>query len=73
MTGSERIAISGKNGSGKTTLIKLILGKLEPTEGAVRVGVCVNVTEVSPNLLRTFGFDTTNVTIEMFTTYPYEL
>ncbi len=41
--------------------------------GAVRVGVCVNVTEVSPNLLRTFGFDTTNVTIEMFTTYPYEL
>jgi ATPase subunit of ABC transporter with duplicated ATPase domains len=31
----ERIAIKGLNGSGKTTLIKIILGNLEPTTGAV--------------------------------------
>jgi ATPase subunit of ABC transporter with duplicated ATPase domains len=31
----ERIAIKGLNGSGKTTLIKIILGELEPTTGAV--------------------------------------
>ena len=31
----ERIAIKGLNGSGKTTLIKIILGHLEPTTGAV--------------------------------------
>jgi ATPase subunit of ABC transporter with duplicated ATPase domains len=31
----ERIAIKGANGSGKTTLIKLILGELQPTSGAI--------------------------------------
>lgn len=31
----DRIAISGQNGIGKTTLLKLILGKLEPTEGRI--------------------------------------
>lgn len=32
----ERIAIKGSNGSGKTTLIKLILGELEPQNGALQ-------------------------------------
>jgi ATPase subunit of ABC transporter with duplicated ATPase domains len=35
ITSGERIALKGLNGSGKTTLINIILGKLEPTSGAV--------------------------------------
>lgn len=31
----DRLLISGNNGTGKTTLIKLILGRLEPTEGTI--------------------------------------
>lgn len=31
----ERIVIRGQNGSGKTSLVKLILGKLQPTEGEI--------------------------------------
>lgn len=33
---NERINITGINGSGKTTLIKVVLGELEPTHGAVK-------------------------------------
>ena len=33
----ECVAISGKSGSGKTTLLKLMLGLLEPVEGAVKI------------------------------------
>lgn len=31
----DRMLISGNNGTGKTTLIKLILGRLEPSEGTI--------------------------------------
>lgn len=31
----ERIALCGQNGSGKTTLLRLLLGRLEPTEGVL--------------------------------------
>jgi ATPase subunit of ABC transporter with duplicated ATPase domains len=31
----DRVAIVGPNGSGKTTLVKLLLGELSPTEGAI--------------------------------------
>jgi ATP-binding cassette subfamily F protein uup len=34
----DRVGLIGPNGSGKTTLLKLILGELEPDEGAVRRG-----------------------------------
>lgn len=37
ITSGERIAINGLNGSGKTTLIKIILGKLSPKSGSVRI------------------------------------
>ena len=34
----DRIGIIGPNGAGKTTLLRLILGQLQPDEGAVRLG-----------------------------------
>lgn len=37
MRGLERVRIAGFNGSGKTTLIKLILGKLIPKSGTVKL------------------------------------
>jgi len=37
ITSAERIALNGLNGSGKTTLIKIILGKLSPKSGSVRI------------------------------------
>ena len=33
----ERLGILGPNGAGKSTLLRLVLGLIEPTEGAVRV------------------------------------
>ena len=35
----DRVGIVGGNGTGKTTLLRLLLGELEPTTGAVRHGV----------------------------------
>ncbi len=35
----DKVGIIGPNGSGKTTLLRLLLGELEPVEGAVRYGV----------------------------------
>lgn len=34
----DRVGIIGPNGSGKTTLLRLLLGELEPQQGAVRLG-----------------------------------
>jgi ATPase subunit of ABC transporter with duplicated ATPase domains len=39
----ERVAIIGPNGAGKTTLMKLILGELTPTAGAVKTGHEVHI------------------------------
>jgi ATP-binding cassette subfamily F protein 3 len=34
---TERVGLIGRNGSGKTTLLRLILGQIEPDEGAVEL------------------------------------
>ncbi|MCY1505921.1 ABC transporter ATP-binding protein uup [compost metagenome] len=39
----DRIGIIGPNGAGKTTLLKLILGEMQPDEGATRMGTNVSV------------------------------
>lgn len=42
----DRVAVTGPNGSGKSTLLALLLGRLEPTSGAVDLGSGVLVGEV---------------------------
>jgi ATP-binding cassette subfamily F protein uup len=39
----DRLGLIGPNGAGKSTLIKLILGKLEPDSGSVRLGTNIAV------------------------------
>ncbi|MET0384194.1 MAG: ATP-binding cassette domain-containing protein, partial [Burkholderiaceae bacterium] len=39
----DKIGLIGPNGCGKTTLLKLILGQLEPTGGAVKRGTQMNI------------------------------
>ncbi|MEK6758769.1 MAG: ATP-binding cassette domain-containing protein [Deltaproteobacteria bacterium] len=39
----DKIGIIGPNGSGKTTLLKLLLGRLEPTSGTVRLGTRLEI------------------------------
>ena len=39
----DKIGIIGRNGAGKTTLLKLLLGKLQPNEGTVRLGTHLQV------------------------------
>ncbi len=42
----DRVAVTGPNGSGKSTLLALLLGRLEPTSGAVDLGSGVLVGEI---------------------------
>jgi ATP-binding cassette subfamily F protein uup len=39
----DRIGIIGPNGAGKTTLLKLLLGKLAPQQGSVRLGTNLQI------------------------------
>ncbi len=43
ITRGDRIGVIGPNGSGKTTLLKLLLGKLDPTEGEVIHGTKLTI------------------------------
>lgn len=42
----DRVAVTGPNGAGKSTLLALLLGRLQPTSGAVDLGSGVLVGEV---------------------------
>ncbi|MHB1316128.1 MAG: ribosomal protection-like ABC-F family protein [Christensenellales bacterium] len=46
----DRYFVIGPNGCGKTTLLKIIMGKLEPTKGAVRLGAGVTAGYYDQNL-----------------------
>jgi ABC transport system ATP-binding/permease protein len=39
----DRIGVIGPNGCGKTTLLTILLGKLEPQQGSVRLGTNLNI------------------------------
>ncbi len=43
ITKGERVGILGRNGSGKTTFLKLLLGKIKPDSGTVKLAKTVNV------------------------------
>ncbi|MGB4487100.1 MAG: peptidase domain-containing ABC transporter [Pseudomonas veronii] len=49
----ESVAIAGSSGCGKTTLVKLMLGLLRPTEGAIRIGGH-DIHKVGPRNVRAF-------------------
>jgi ATP-binding cassette subfamily F protein 3 len=39
----QKIALVGRNGEGKTTMARMIIGELEASEGAIRLGANVNI------------------------------
>lgn len=49
--GPERVAIVGPNGSGKTSLLRMIVGELMPTSGAIRLGGNMAMLDQSVRLL----------------------
>jgi len=40
---NDKLGIIGRNGAGKTTLLKVLLGKLEPTSGKVKLGTNLQI------------------------------
>jgi ATP-binding cassette subfamily F protein uup len=47
-----RVGICGRNGLGKTTLLKLIIGRIAPTEGTVKTGQLTKFNYVDQSRLR---------------------
>ena len=51
LAAGERLGIVGRNGLGKSTLLKVILGKLEPTSGAVEIGARTEINYIDQDRL----------------------
>src|SRR3954462_862712 len=47
----ERLGVGGRNGLGKSTLLRIMLGQLEPTSGAVEIGSRTEINYVDQNRL----------------------
>jgi ATPase subunit of ABC transporter with duplicated ATPase domains len=52
----DRIGLVGPNGAGKTTLLRLILGKISPTSGRVKLGKTVVPAILSQEVLELYEF-----------------
>lgn len=59
----DKVALVSGNGTGKSTLIKLILGMLEPQEGAARVGDNLRVGYYSQDHLETLPAEGTPISV----------
>ncbi len=51
LEGGQRIGIVGRNGAGKSTLINIILGRLDPLEGTVDIGIKTEINFIDQNRL----------------------
>jgi ATP-binding cassette subfamily F protein uup len=51
LVAGERLGIVGRNGLGKSTLLKIMLGELTPTRGAVEIGSRTEINYVDQNRL----------------------
>lgn len=47
-----KLGIAGRNGLGKTTLLKIIIGEVTPTEGAVKIGDLTRFNYIDQNRLQ---------------------
>ncbi|CAK0906934.1 unnamed protein product [Prorocentrum cordatum] len=54
MSQTSRILVTGARGSGKSTLVKVMIGKLKLTEGAIQKAVGVSVAYVSQHMFHPF-------------------
>jgi ATPase subunit of ABC transporter with duplicated ATPase domains len=52
LTAGERLGIVGRNGLGKSSLLKIMLGELPPTRGAVELGARTKMNYVDQNRLQ---------------------
>lgn len=64
-----RVALVGPNGAGKTTLLKLMMGKLQPSEGMVRPHVHLKISQYAQHTCEELPMDVDSLTY-MLNEYP---